>query len=745
MNMDNNQGEIVIRPGNSNLNADSADGQAKIIAFPSMHEDPQAQQERATFADFLGILAKHKKTILLSTLATLALSAFVASLMQPVYRSTTTLKINANPTKVLEYDVEVNQSQKPERDTYQAEFKLLKSREVIKKTIDELNLQEDLRKQVAHVSFFGKIRQQLNKWFNAETDEKTKPIELALEEKIITIPSKDWGLVDLTVEWENADGAAAIANSLAKNFIQVSLDRRMQQSQKARQSLNDKLQETKQKLLDSELKLAEYSKQQKLIHIDGDKSLSSSKLEALSAAYIKAQQERIAAENAYKQQFAASGSMHTLDNKVIENLKVKLADLQTKYQDQLQIYKANYPGMVQLRQQIDKTKAQLQHEIANIKSSVNNDLKSRFTAAKQNEARLKQELEQGKKQLVTFQDKNIGYNSLLREVETNKKVYEGLLQRVKEITVVEDIGSSQISVVEPAYPAFKRSKPNIPVILGLGLLSGLLIGTSLAFQLNANDSRIHSVDDLSDISDIPVLGVFPFVKRKDLALLQNDEHEPSVSEAFRSLRTKLNFQRKSGIPKIIHITSSEPNEGKSSTAINLATVIEQSGKRVLLVDADLRIPSLHEYLNMENLNGLSEFLSGLVSIKDAIQRVDDTNLYVLPAGLNDEKSADMLSSDKMLKFLHWASNKFDHVIIDSPPVLGFADALILANRAKCTLFVVSNDKIDKKFILDTLKNLELSYANVIGFILTKASDKAQGHYGYNKYYDYTYAKKLSAG
>lgn len=749
MNMENNQGEeTLIQPvdSSSNISHRGTAEQAKIIAFPS-YEEAQPVPAKAGFADFLKVLGKYKNTILLSVLATLALSALIASLITPVYRSTAALKINAHSAKVLDYDVEVDKNNKPDRDYYQAEFKLLKSREVLARTIKDLNLEQDLRELTEQVSLLQRARQLFAKWIGMAdiTNTKTKPLELALADRITAIPSKDWGLVDLSVEWETADGAAAIANSIANNFIQVSLDKRLQLAQATRDSLNRKLSESKQKLQDSELKLAAYSKQQKLIHIDGEKSLSSSKLEALSEAYINAQQERIAAENAYKQQFASSGSMRTLDNKVIENLKVKLASLQSKYQEQLEVYKANYPGMVQLKQQINKTKSQLEHEIANIKSSVNSDLKNRYVTAKKNEERLKEQLEEGKKQLTTFQTKNIGYNRLLREVETNKKIYEGLLQRVKEITVVEDIGTSHISLIEPAYPAFKHYKPNIPVIMGFGLLSGLLIGISLAFQFNSNDNRIHNVDDLSEISDIPVLGVFPFVKRKDLALLQNEEHEPSVSEAFRSLRTKLNFLRKSGIPKIIHITSSEPNEGKSSTAINLASVIEESGKRVLLVDADLRIPSLHTYLGLENLNGLSEFLSGLVTLKDVIQRVDNSNLYVLTAGLNDEKSADLLSSDKMLKFLHLASQKFDHIIIDSPPVLGFADALILANRAKCTLFVVSNDRIDKKFIMDTLKNLELSYANVIGFILTKATDKAQGHYGYNKYYDYSYAKKLSAG
>ncbi|MEE9303549.1 MAG: polysaccharide biosynthesis tyrosine autokinase [Thiotrichaceae bacterium] len=741
--------EIIIQSQDSSL---SNENQAKIIAFPSNYGEPHLHEDRASFSDFLKVLSQHKRLIFLTTLATLALSFLIASLIDPVYRSTTTLKINASPIRVLNYDVEVGERIQPNQDFYQGEFKLLQSRVIINKTIDELALEHTLRNLVEKETLIDKAKNLLRTWtpanwgvFAEDIKKKSKPIELELQEKIVTIPSKDWGLVDLTVDWETADGSAAIANSLAQNFIKLSLERRLNLAEDTRVSLNKQILLTKKKLLDSELILNKYAKKQNIVHIDGDKSLTSSKLEALSDAYTKAQQELILAESAFKQQFESAGHMRTLDNKVIESLKVKLGNLQTKYQDQLQIYKANYPSMLQLRQQITNTKSQLDKEIVGIKKGVNNDLKNKYIAAKQNEQKIKQQMERGKQHLVAFQDKNVGYNNLLREVETNKKIYEGLLQRVKEVAVAEDIGTSHISIVEPAYPAYKKHKPNVPVILGLGLLAGLLIGSSLAFQLNASDTRIHSIDDLDNISDIPVLGVFPFVKKQHKALLQNSDHEPSVSEAFRSLRTKLNFSRKTGIPKVIHITSSEPNEGKTSTAINLATVIEESGKSVLLVDADLRIPSVHHYLNKENLTGLSELLTGNAEISNIIQRIDDSNFYILPAGLNDEKSADLLSSDRMLKFLDWAAMKFDHVIIDSPPVLGFADALILSNRAKCTLFVVSSDKIDKKFILDTLKNLELSYANVIGFILTKATNKAQGYYGYDQYYDYSSTKKLAAG
>lgn len=740
--------EIVIQPQHTDLINEE---QIKTIGFPANYNASHVYVDRASLSDFFSVLIQRKKLILLTTLVTFLLSLLAVSLMSPVYRSTTTLKINPSSTKVLNYDVEVDKKRLPSQNFYEGEFKLLQSRTVIKKTIDELSLEKTLRDPINKETITDKIKSLFGQWIpldweifakNPEMANKNKPIELILQDKIITIPSSDWGLVDLTVNWKTAEGAASIANSLAQNFIKLSMEQRLNLAKDTRESLNKQLVLNKQKLLDSELVLAKYAKEQNMIHVDGDKSLTSSKLEAFNAAYTKSQQDLILAESAFKQQFEAAGYMQTLDNKVIESLKVKLNGLQTKYQDQRQVYKVNYPAMLQLQQQIIKTEEQLGTEIKQVKKGRNDDLKSRYIAAQKSAEKIKQELEHSKHNLVDFQDKSIGYNSLLREVETNKTIYEGLLQRVKEIAVAEDIGTSHISIIEPAYPSYKKHKPNIPVLLSLGLLSGLLVGGSLAFQLKAGDNSIHTINDLEKISDIPVLGMFPFVKKQDKTLLQNINPEPLVAEAFRSLRTKLNFIHTSGIPKVIHITSSAPNEGKTSTAINLATVIEESGKKILLVDADMRAPSVHDCFNKENLFGLSDFLAGNVEVDTLVQRIGQSNLYVLPTGLENEKSVDLLSSDKMLRFLDWAAIEFDHVIIDSPPVLGLADALILSNRAKCTLFVVSSrDKTDKQFILEALKNLELSCANIMGFVLTKVTNKAEGYYSYH---DYSVTKKLAA-
>lgn len=756
MNPDNSA-ELVIKTQDSHLNVDN---QNRIVAFStdSHGENNNINQERVSVTSLFAVLKQRKWLILSITLATLLLSLMLSWMMNPVYRSSTTLKINANATKVVNFDVEVGNKLQADENYFQGEFKLLQSRAILERVIDELALQEPLQELASKKSIIEKMGIQINQWSQSKTAqsigiselfssssslEMNKPLTLVLQEKITPIPSKHLGLIDVTVNWSTAEGAAAIANSLTANFIKLTLERRLKLAQETREALNKQLVLTKQKLQDSEQKILEYSKKQNLIRADGDKSLASKKLEALNTAYTNAQRERILAEMTFQQQKDSSGNIRILDNKVIESIKIKLGDLQTKYQEQLKIYKPSYPSMIQLRDQITQTKEQLDTELSTIKKGVNTDLQNRYLTAKKNEEQIKQSLEQSKLALLDVQDKSIGYNHFLREVETNKHIYEGLLQRVKEVAVVEDIGTSHISVVEPAYPPYRKHKPDVPIMLLLGLLSGLLIGSTLALQLSANDSRIHNIDDLSTLSNIPILGVFPLIKNQAKALLQNKSHEPAVAEAFRSLRTKLNFSIKSGMPRILHITSSEPNEGKTSTAINLATVIEETGKRVLLIDADMRIPSVHHYLGKENSRGLSDVLTENESLENVIQPIGQSSLHILSAGQHEEKSADLLSSDKMLEVLNWAAKHYDHVIIDSPPVLGLADALILSNRANGTLFVVSSNNIDKKFLVDTLKNLELSYGNVIGFILTKAAGKAQGYYTYDNYYKYSNSKKLS--
>ena len=240
------------------------------------------------------------------------------------------------------------------------------------------------------------------------------------------------------------------------------------------------------------------------------------------------------------------------------------------------------------------------------------------------------------------------------------------------------------------------------------------------------------------------MGIFPNTKVKGRgrqAVLVTENPNSAMAEAFRSLRTNMLFSTPEGIPKILHLTSSGSGEGKSNTAINLASVFAQTGKSVLIIDADLRKPSLHRYLQLENIMGLSDYLSSDFDLSEIESITNIPGLTAITAGSISASPADFLSSNKMLELLKYVSDQYDLVIIDSPPVMGLADALILSNRSSATLFIVSSHEARKSHILGALERLKMGYGNVIGFVLTKAREGKKTGYGYDYEYGDSWQKK----
>jgi len=430
-----------------------------------------------------------------------------------------------------------------------------------------------------------------------------------------------------------------------------------------------------------------------------------------------------------------------LDNSTVQELKKNLAKLQGDYQEKLQIYKPGYPIMTQLESQINELQGQISQETSSITGTITDSLKADYQAAKQRETQLRADLTKQKDDLLNLRDKSIGYNTLQREVETNRNLYEGLLQRIKEVGVAAGVGTNNISVVDPAIIPYAKHKPNTTLNLALGMVLGLFLGTVVAFLLEFLDDRVKTPQDLERLLKLPMLGLIPNAKIKDereLATLTQTQPQSAVAEAFRSLRTNLLFATHEGAPKVLHITSALPAEGKSSTAINLAIIFAQSGKKVLLVDADLRKPALHKRLKLDNSQGLSNYLTSQADLHTLIQTSSITGIYVLTSGPLPPNPAELLSSERLLELAQRVPIEFDMIILDSPPVMGLADALVLSNRATATVLVAAANQSKKRPLHDAHERLLRARANLIGVVFTKVkSGKSYGyHYDYEYYYTY---------
>ena len=723
--------------------------------MPSTHQqDDEKDNDEIDLRELWITLTRRKGTIAIITLIIFMMTMIGTLMMTPIYRANVTLQIDTDDKKVLDFDVEASNRPVDSKDFYQTQYELLKSRTLARMTIDDLSLESSLKGEELAKPFFAETIDGVKKSIYGEEEETEEnanapgklgeyPVEDKFLAALTVTPVKNSRIVTLSYDHIDPQMATTIANSLADNFIKMNLSRRKDAASYAENFLQNELADAKSKLEESEAKLVAFAKKETIIRMDDEKqgSLTSQTMSALNAALTEAEKDRIVAESKYKQAQAASASK-VMESGTVQEMKKNLSKLQGDYQEKLQIYKPDYPIMQQLQNQINELQSQISQEATNISNTESGFLNAEYLAAKQNEDNLRKKLTKQQDELLTLRDKSIGYNTFQREVETNRNLYEGLLQRIKEVGVAGGIGANNISVVDPALVPYKKHKPNTKLNLALGLVLGLFLGVVVAFLIEFMDDRVKSSSDLERLLGLPLLGITPALKGKnvtptDYALASFQQPTSALAESFRSLRTNLLFATREGLPRSLSITSSLPSEAKSSTCVNLATVLAQSGKRVLLVDADLRRPTAHKRLKLDNTLGLSNYLTDQADIDEVIQTTAIENISIITAGPISPNPVELLSSDRLEELLALVPERFDIVIMDSPPTIGLSDALLLANRVSATIMVAAFAQSKKRALLDGMKRLRHAQANVIGMIFTKVRGNNSSGYGYD--YDYYYS------
>lgn len=540
-------------------------------------------------------------------------------------------------------------------------------------------------------------------------------------------------LVWIRYDSPSPDFAVRAANAIAEEFIASNQDQTSGRSNYAKDYLERQLAETKAKLEASERKLVEYARTQGLTITDDEgRTLALESLTQLSAALAQAQQARIRAQARYRNN---ATSTEQLTASAIGPLQQQRAVLMAQYQQKLATFKPDYPEMVQLRQQIDEIDKQIAAERGRIGGSV----KAEYDAAAAEEAALTEQVERLRSQAFVASSSSIEYNILKRDVDTNRQLYDGLLQRYKELGATSAATANNISIIDPANGA-GRFKPNVRQDLIRGVLFGLLLGVLAAFLLEYLDDTLKSPHDIEQKLKLAVLGVVPMVKDgRRVAEAAADPHS-GFSEAYRSVRAALQFSTDHGVPRTLLVTSPGPGEGKSTAALALARNFARLGKRVLLVEGDLRNPSLHRTLGLKAAaTGLSGLLSGSDALTSVIQPSGEDGLQVILAGPLPPNPAELLSSSKLVSMLTVAIERFDQVVIDGPPVLGLADAPILSNSVDGTVLLVDAGHTKIRTAQIALKRLMAARARVVGALLSRY-DAQKSAYGYGYGYNYDYGR-----
>jgi capsular exopolysaccharide synthesis family protein len=317
-----------------------------------------------------------------------------------------------------------------------------------------------------------------------------------------------------------------------------------------------------------------------------------------------------------------------------------------------------------------------------------------------------------------------------------------LLQRLKEVGVQGGVGTNNVTVVDPALTPGGPYKPNLTQNLQLAAVLGLMLGIGLAFFLEYLDDTLRTPEDMERLTHLPVLGVIPLMKTRKakdetvLGLISHLDARSSFAEAYRSVRTALQFSTREGAPRQIVITSTSAQEGKSTTALALAINFAQTGRSVLLIDADLRNPSVHKFIGTDNSRGLSNYLSSDLPALGVVRTTTIPNLYVIPAGPLPPNPVELLSGPKLRGLLAELGDRFPHIVMDAPPVLGIADALVLGNQVGSVLFVVAAGGTRKAHAKAALKRLRQAGVVPIGALMTKVNLR-HGMYVYEStYYAY---------
>ena len=710
--------------------------------------------------DLLRIFLKRKWTILIIFTVFAVFSVVRTYMAQPVYRASTTVQIERFTPRVMDYkDVTPGETDYSDSvDFYTTNYELLKSRTLSERAVEDMGLRkplpadagkEPVGSKAPPTSLIEDIVTRLRRGPPpADVDAATKDDNAlvgAFQGSITVEPVRRSRLVRLHFDSTDPFFAAKAVNTLAQSFININLERRFEASAYAKTFLEEKLAQTKAKLEDSERDLVKFSREMEVFNnLDDKQNISTQAVQEYSAAVGRAEQDRIKAEALYRQAQENPDSVPVArDNRNIVDIKERKGKLEAEYQENLRTYKPGFPKMQALKNQIDETDRQLQTEYDRIRSAA----LSAYRGARAQETMLKERLSAGKQQMLDLQGRSIRYSILKREVDTNRELYNGLLSRLKEIGVAGGVGINNISVVDKAQVPLFPYKPDFGRSVSMGLAIGLIIGLLVAWLLEHLDDSIRFADDVERETGAAVLGVVPKMKpvepgKTRIALSPHLDPTSAFSEAYRSVRTALQFSTAHGAPRRLVVTSSSKHEGKSTTALALAINFAQMGKPVLLVDADLRNPVLHKLLQIDNDRGLSNFLASDVGIMEVIHRTEIPGLFVMTTGPLPPNPVELVSSDKMAHMLEQAEEHFAHVVVDGPPVLGIADAIVLANQVENAVFVIESGRTRKGHAKAALKRLYQAGVHPIGVILTKI-DAYNDLYGYGTSY-YQYAKPAIA-
>ena len=679
--------------------------------------------------------------------ACVALALIATLLDTPRYAATSSVQINDQVDEVLGAEFETQIAPPSDWDTdrfLNTQLDVLRSRALAERVADALGLAAEDR-------FFDAMEVPAKEAQLPEAERRSWAISL-LQDNLEVELRRTTRIALIQFTSTDPEISARIANAFAEEFIQQNLQRRYDSSSYARNFVAEQLEEARGDLETSEEALNDYARQTGLLRTrdaiapSGQQlaagTIVSSSLLQYNEAAIRAREARIAAQARWDavRNTPLLASQPELSHPTVQNLMTRRAELESELQAARDRYLSNHPAISRLEADVAGVNSQL----ARTANDVRRSIQAEYRAAADAENRLQTQLRQARGDTLEEQDRSVRYNVLLREADTARSIYDGLLQRYRELNASAGISSSNIAIIDRADVPSTQSSPSLTRNLALGLLVGLALASLAVFLRDQLDDAIHTPEDIEVKLALPLLGVVPraFESTPSEALA---DPKSSLAEAYNSMRGSLMYSTPQGLPGIIVVTSAQASEGKSTTSLALAQGFARIGVKTLLIDADLRRPSLQQTLGVETGAGLTDLLTGKGEINKITHSVTsgEARYDFLQAGPLPPSPSELLASPRMAQVLEAYGATHELVIIDSPPVLGLADAPMLAAISDGTIFVVEAERGRSGALKAALRRLRTMNPNLFGAVLSKF-DPAKSGNRYSAYYGdgyYTYEAK----
>lgn len=698
----------------------------------------------------LQYLRRWKWLILGIAAASMIVGLVLTLLMVPQYSASAEMEIRRENFRITSVQGVEPEAQGIDLEFYQTQYGLLQTRSMAEAVVRALKLENDVvfletfgaDETVAEIKAGG-----LQATSTAARAERVRVAGDILLAHLTVVPSRLSRLVTVRFTSPSPELSQRVANTWTRVFIETTLERKFEATSYARRFLEERLEQLRRRLEDSERLLVTYASSQGIINLpvptsggDGkstmDKPIVAENLEVLNRELSTGIADRIKAESRLRS--AGGSTAESLASQGINTLRARRAELAAEYSKLLTQFEPEYVPARGLAAQI----AQIDRALGGEEARIQSTLRATYDAARAREVELTRQVNGLKASLLDVRGRSIQYNIYQREVDTNRQLYDGLLQRYKEIGIAGGVGVNNISIVDPADLPQRPSSPNLVVNLLIALLGGVGLGIAVALVLDQIDESISDPRSVESTFGVPLLGIIPKVESDEIRVELLDR-KSALAEAYLSAQTSLSFATSHGTPRSIAVTSTRAAEGKSSTSLALAHSLARAGRRVVLVDADMRSPSVHDLLEVPNHAGLSNYLAGSDDLSALVHHIDEYGIAAMTAGPPPPNAAELLSSDRLGKLLSELSERFDHVIIDVPPVMGLADAPLVARATESTVFVVQSHATGTSAARVAIRRLIDANANLVGILLTKFQIE-RAHYGAGYEYGYGYGYGYSA-